>query len=133
MFQPIPGIMKYQDFITDVERGMTKIPQFQRRFVWSKEKTANLLDSIIKGYPIGTFILWKTKESLRSVRNIGGINFPETPKGDSIQYVLDGQQSMTSLYVGIKGSKVEIEKEKPIDYSEIHIGFRFPSYYRMIA
>ena len=59
MFQPIPGIMKYQEFITDIERGITKIPQFQRKFVWSKDKTASLLDSIIKGYPIGTFIIWK--------------------------------------------------------------------------
>ena len=56
------------ELINDVKRGLIKIPQFQRNFIWSKEKAANLMDSIVKGYPIGTIILWKTKETLRSVR-----------------------------------------------------------------
>lgn len=46
------------DLINDVKRGYIKIPQFQRDFIWSKEKAASLMDSILKGYPIGTMILW---------------------------------------------------------------------------
>ena len=42
------------------------------------------------------FILWKTEEELRSIRNLGGVDLPPTPKGDSVQYVLDGQQCLTS-------------------------------------
>jgi uncharacterized protein with ParB-like and HNH nuclease domain len=51
---PKPTSMKYDELIIAVENGKMKIPQFQRDFVWTKNKSADLLDSIIKGYPIGT-------------------------------------------------------------------------------
>ena len=108
------------DLINDVKRGLIKIPQFQRNFIWSKEKAASLMDSIIKGYPIGTMILWKTKETLRSVRNLGGVNLPETPAGDYIQYVLDGQQRLTSIFASLSGVKVRREY-KIEDFSEIYV------------
>lgn len=120
MYQPEAGSFKFKSLLNDIEQGIIKIPQFQRDFVWSKKQSASLLDSIIKGYPIGTFIIWKTKEELRSIRNIGGINLPETPEGDFIQYVLDGQQRLTSLYASLKGVKIKKEN-KLIDYSEIYV------------
>lgn len=121
MYQPTPGTIQYNGLINDIEKGLIKIPQFQRQFVWSKKESASLLDSIVKGYPIGTFILWKTRERLRSVRNLGGILLPDTPDGDFVQYVLDGQQRMTSLYVSIKGEKITNEDGKVEDYSEIYV------------
>lgn len=121
MFQPTPGTLQYNMLIHDIEKGLIKIPQFQRQFVWSKEESARLLDSIMKGYPIGTFILWKTKERLRSIRNIGGLMLPDTPDGDFVQYVLDGQQRMTSLYVSMKGAKIETDDGKVVDYSDIYV------------
>src|SRR3972149_4570269 len=98
MLQPENQSKKYDALFADIDTGRTKIPMFQRDFVWSKEQTAKLIDSIIKGYAIGTFILWKTREEMRAVRNIGNIELPEIPKGDSAHYVLDGQQRITSLY-----------------------------------
>lgn len=121
MHQPTPGTIQYNTLINDIEKGIIKIPQFQREFVWSKNQSASLLDSIIKGYPIGSFILWKTKERLRSIRNIGGIDLPDIPEGDLVQYVLDGQQRMTSLYVGIKGLTIKNDDGKQEDYSEIYV------------
>ncbi len=109
--------------MTDIEKGLTKIPQFQRDFVWTKEKSALLLDSMLKGFPIGTFILWKTKESLRTIRNLGGATLPDTPEGDFIQYVLDGQQRLTSLYASAKGLKVKRE-ERTDDFAEIYIDLK---------
>ena len=122
MNQLSPGIIKYSHLLSDIEAGRIKIPQFQRDFVWSKEKSAKLLDSVIKRYPIGTFILWKTNESLRSIRNIGGLDFPPIIDGDFVQYVLDGQQRITSLYAGFKGCKIKTgDDDKEVDYSEIYI------------
>ncbi len=46
----------YATLIQEVESGQIKIPQFRRDFVWEKIQSAQLLDSILKGYPIGTFI-----------------------------------------------------------------------------
>ena len=40
----------------DVEGGKLRIPRFQREFVWVLKKCASLMDSIVKGYPIGTLI-----------------------------------------------------------------------------
>ncbi|MFQ5714170.1 MAG: DUF262 domain-containing protein [Candidatus Scalinduaceae bacterium] len=117
---PDPHNMSFSSLKSDIKKGLVKIPQFQRDFVWTKQKSAKLLDSIVKGYPIGTFILWKTKESLRAIRNIGGDQLPDTPKGDFIQYVLDGQQRLTSLYASIMGLNVA-KNNRVEDFSEIYI------------
>lgn len=120
MYQPEPQSVTFSILINDIDKGVIKIPQFQRDFVWSLEQSAKLIDSIIKGYPIGTFILWESDEVLRSVRNIGGANLPATPLGSMVQYVLDGQQRMTSLYASLKGLKISRDN-KVEDFSEIYI------------
>ena len=120
MLQPTPGTLQYNTLVANIEQGLIKIPQFQRKFVWSIDQTAKLLDSIVKSYPIGTFILWETNERLRSIRNIGNIQFPEPPSGQYVQYVLDGQQRMTSLYVSMKGIKLA-DEDGVVDYSEIYV------------
>ena len=120
--QPKPDSKKYTDLIFEIEKGHIKIPKFQRDFVWSIDKTAKLLDSILKGYPIGTFILWETKERLNDIKNIGNIQLPAVPDDLKIQYVLDGQQRITSLYAAFLGAKIQKEGEKKItDYGEIYV------------
>lgn len=120
--QPKPDSKKYTDLIFEIEKGHIKIPKFQRDFVWSIDKTAKLLDSILKGYPIGTFILWETKERLNDIKNIGNIQLPVVPDDIKIQYVLDGQQRITSLYAAFLGAKIQKEGEKKItDYGEIYV------------
>lgn len=120
---PEPQSKNYSALINSIEEGRIKIPQFQREFVWSKDKSAHLLDSIIKGYPIGTFIIWKTKEKLRSVKEVGNIDLPDTPQGDYVHYILDGQQRLTSLFASIKA--VKIGKS---DFSDIYIDLTATEY-----
>lgn len=120
--QPKPDAKKYSDLINDIKRGFIKIPKFQRDFVWSIDGTAKLLDSILKGYPIGTFILWQTDERLNDIKNVGNLDIPETPEGTKVQYVLDGQQRITSLFAAFMGAKIQKNGEKKItDYSQIFI------------
>jgi len=118
---PEPRPVPFNTLMASIENGLIKIPQFQRDFVWSKERVAKLLDSIVKGYPIGTFIFWKTKEELRHVRNLGGVILPPTPKGDFVQYVLDGQQRMTSLFATLKGLKVKRADGVEDDFRDIYV------------
>ena len=120
MKQPVPMPKSYATLFSNIDEGRIKIPVFQRDFVWEKPQTAKLIDSILKGFPIGTFILWKTKERLRHMRNIGNIALPEPPAGDSVQYVLDGQQRMTSLYAVRKGVRITRDNRE-IDYTDIAI------------
>jgi hypothetical protein len=117
---PEPQSVTFTALFADIEKGTIKIPQFQRDFVWTKARSAKLLDSIVKGYPIGTFILWKTNERLRSIRNLGGVSLPETPKGDAVEYVLDGQQRLTSLFVTLKGLTIEREEQHE-DFSQFWV------------
>ena len=120
MLQPENQSKKYQNLFTDIDSGQIKIPKFQRDFVWGKEQTAKLIDSIIKGFPIGTFIFWKTREELRYVKEIGNVNLPDSPKGGEVFYILDGQQRITSLYAVHKGLQINKDGQE-IDYKDISI------------
>jgi hypothetical protein len=120
LLQPENHNKKYESLFLDIDQGRIKIPLFQREFVWSKEQSAKLVDSILKGYPVGTFIFWKTKEMLRTPKDIGNYKLPITPEGDFVEYVLDGQQRITSLYAIRKG--IRITKDgKEADYKDIFV------------
>ena len=120
MQQPQPLAQQFSSVMHEIETGTIKIPQFQRNFVWNRRKSAKLLDSLLKGYPIGTFIFWRTKEELRSVRDLGGFQLPPTPKGDYIHYVLDGQQRLTTLFATVKGLKVERDGRTD-DFAQMYV------------
>ena len=123
MIQPEPQSIGMTSLMNDIESGRIKIPQFQREYVWEKKAAAALLDSIAKGFPIGTFILWESQEELRHVRNIGNHNLPTTPSGHVAQYVLDGQQRITSLYTCFKGLSIE-RNGKVVDFSEVYVDLK---------
>lgn len=120
IMQPQNQTIKYNFLFSEIDSGIIKIPKFQRDFTWTKEQTASLIDSIIKGYPIGTFIFWQTNEELRHFKEIGNISLPSTPVGSSVKFVLDGQQRITSLYAVRKGI-IFNRQGKIIDYKEICI------------
>ena len=120
MLQPENTSKNYETIFVEIDTGIIKIPKFQRDFVWGKEQTAKLIDSIIKGFPIGTFIFWRTKEQMRHFRNIGDANLPSTPRGNAALYVLDGQQRLTSLYAARKGL-IATKEGKRIDFKELTI------------
>lgn len=84
--------------IEHVMSGSLRIPAFQRGFVWDAERVAFLMDSIYKGYPFGAAILWRTKEQLKTERNLGPFKLPAREPEYPIDYVLDGQQRMTSVF-----------------------------------
>jgi hypothetical protein len=81
--------------ITD---GEVRIPAFQRDFVWEPDRVQFLMDSIFKGYPIGTVLFWRTKEKLSYDRDLGPFTLPDPKKEYPIDYVLDGQQRLTSIF-----------------------------------
>ena len=121
---PEPQTRTFSGLIEEIKKGQIKIPQFQRDFVWTIQKSAGLIDSILKGYPIGTFIFWRTKDRLRSIRNLGGQQLPEPEEGETIDYVLDGQQRLTSLYACLNGIPVSRENGKDDDFSKIFINLK---------
>lgn len=87
-----------KDLIADINSGQVKVPQFQRKFVWKEDQALKLLDSIASNYPVGSLLLWRTKNSLAVERNIGAFKLPETDDMSPTDYVLDGQQRLTVIY-----------------------------------
>jgi len=81
-----------------VPRGQIRIPAFQRGFVWDPNMVAFLMDSIYKGYPFGSLLLWRTREQLRFERKLGPFPLPDRDPDYPIDYVLDGQQRLTSIF-----------------------------------
>ncbi|HPM57220.1 MAG TPA: DUF262 domain-containing protein [Thermomonas sp.] len=84
--------------LSDVSRGNIKIPAFQREYVWKDDQIMSLLDSIYHGYPVGSLLLWSTKVALKHERDVGGFALPETAEDFPVNYLLDGQQRLTTLF-----------------------------------
>jgi hypothetical protein len=75
------------------EAQRLRIPSIQRQFVWSDEKIRDLLDSIMRDYPIGAVILWEPTDEFPSAPLLG----QDSRKDSARRYVLDGQQRLTAL------------------------------------
>lgn len=93
------------------EEGGFWLPNIQRSFVWSEEQISRLFDSLLREYPIGTLLVWKTKSRMRRRKFIDNWKetlrlstffVPEDTKKKCL--VLDGQQRLQSLYIGLCGS-----------------------------
>src|SRR6056297_872581 len=116
-----PHSKNAKQLLNDIDQGLICLPRFQRDFVWSIEKSAALVDSVLKGFPIGALIFWRTSETLKDHRQLGRFKLPEPPVGQERNYVLDGQQRLTSLYAALRGVEVELANGRKRDFSEIWV------------
>ncbi len=99
----------------EVKSGRLRIPRFQRDFVWPKKKVLELLESIYKEFPIGSFFIWEAPKQYNNLfRKIPELEIKDPDSSDDIRYILDGQQRITSLFVIIQGLKLS-----GLDYSNI--------------
>lgn len=100
-----------------VPRGQIRIPAFQRGFVWDSDMVAFLMDSLYKGYPIGSLLLWRTREQMRHERQLGPFSLQDRDPDYPIDYVLDGQQRLTSVF-GVFQSA--IEPDPTVEWADIY-------------
>jgi hypothetical protein len=88
--------LKIKDLISEMTQGSIRIPEIQRSYVWKRSQIAKLLDSIYRGFPTGSILLWDTAQEVifkDMQTNLGRNVRPDfVPK-----IVLDGQQRLTSL------------------------------------
>nr|WP_311152836.1 DUF262 domain-containing protein [uncultured Actinomyces sp.] len=78
-----------------VKAGRLRVPQFQRSFRWEKQDVLNLIDSVLRGYPIGSLLLWKREAGAGHLR-IGALDVDAGSLPEAL-WVVDGQQRITSL------------------------------------
>jgi len=82
-----------RNLLTKIEKRELVLPEFQREFTWSKGQTRDLVDSILKRYPIGSLLFWKT-DSVPALKNM-----PDFEPDGRVEVLLDGQQRLTALYM----------------------------------
>lgn len=91
------SICKILDRMDD---GIYALPEFQRGYVWDRDKVKELFISLYNDFPCGTFLLWNTKKANKQLRVDNG-----RTEDSEVTLILDGQQRMTSIYGVMRGMK----------------------------
>ncbi|MBO0981577.1 DUF262 domain-containing protein [Microbacterium sp. SD291] len=111
-----------EEMLTAIHRREYLMPAIQREFVWGPDQITKLVDSLMRGYPVGSFLLWDVKpETAQSYTFYEFLtNYHErdnpyadkatVPHGSPTTAVLDGQQRLTSLNIALYGSFAEKKK-----------------------
>ncbi|MGE3778502.1 MAG: DUF262 domain-containing protein [Pirellulaceae bacterium] len=115
--------LSIREIIEQVDRGQIRVPAFQRGFVWEPDRVAFFMDSIFKQYPFGSLLLWRAQERLKCERNLGPFTLPEPVADYPLDYVLDGQQRITSLYSTFQAGR---EVPQSSDWKDIYFDFSLP-------
>jgi len=103
-----PDTIYLEDLLDDIADGKYKIPVFQRDFIWKSSQMIDLFDSILKGYPIGSLLFWKTK-GYKTKDEIGPYLIKKEGSDDTY-YVLDGFQRISTLFGVLMNPKDYKEK-----------------------
>jgi len=109
--------------MTEIKKGIMYLPAIQRKYVWGDSQITRLMDSIMRGYPIGTFLFWKVHKETVNDKEYSMYEFIQDyhdrknyknshagwpilggSEDGTITAVLDGQQRLTSLYIALQGS-----------------------------
>ncbi len=124
--------LSISEVINDIHSKKYLLPSIQREFVWSPEQITMLFDSLMRNYPINSFLFWKVPkekasefkfyEFLRDYHQKDNRHNPNAniSGSDDVMAVLDGQQRLTSLYIALKGTyanKIAYKKwDNPLAY-----------------
>ncbi|WP_439489960.1 DUF262 domain-containing protein [Algoriphagus sp.] len=111
--------LKISDVVNSIHKKKYLLPAIQREFVWNTYQIERLFDSIMRNYPISSFLFWQVdKESVNDyefyefLREFHERDRRHNSKADvsgeeGITAILDGQQRLTSIYIALKGSFAE--------------------------
>jgi uncharacterized protein with ParB-like and HNH nuclease domain len=106
--------------LEQVAIGQIRIPAFQRGFVWDMDRVAYFIDSLYKRYPFGSLLLWRTRNQLTHERNLGPYHLPERDPDLPIDYVLDGQQRITTIFSVFQ---TELERSSNSEWLDVYFDF----------
>ena len=108
---------KIKEIVEMIGRNEVYLPAIQRKFVWKPEQTESLFDSIMRGYPIGTFLFWfvrgKRKNEYTFYKFLQDYHerdrylnevAPKPELKEEIIGILDGQQRLSSMYIALQGT-----------------------------
>ena len=102
-----------RELVDMIDRGELRLPELQRRYVWPATRVRDLLDSLYRGYPSGTILVWETTEDTPSrdlaiEQRVSGFG--------SHKLLLDGQQRLTSLSAVLRGEPLKFKNRvRPVE------------------
>lgn len=96
-FSVKPESLLLEQLLDEVRSGRLRVPRFQRPYVWRPDQMLDLYDSIERGFPIGSILVWETPLRLPSLDQVAGIDVPPAPDGP-VAYLLDGHQRLSTLF-----------------------------------
>ncbi|MBM7095191.1 DUF262 domain-containing protein [Bacillus sp. H-16] len=118
--------------IENIHKKKYLLPAIQREFVWGTDQIERLFDSLMQGYPVGSFLFWDVKKEksrdfqfFEFIRNYHEKNNRHNPLAsingeEDLIAILDGQQRLTSMYIALKGTYAyklpRMRRENPLAY-----------------
>lgn len=108
------GVYRIEELASLVAQGRLRVPEFQRNFRWTRKDVLNLFDSILKGYPIGSLLLWSRPAPAAEVR-IGALSIAAAETTEAM-WVVDGQQRITAIANAVSQSAYDASEQFRIDF-----------------
>lgn len=105
--RPEARAFKIEDLMREISEGRLRIPSFQRRLAWDRSDARKLVDSLYRGYPVGTLLFWETSTPAHKWR-WGTLEVQANERTDAWM-VVDGQQRLVSL------ARVLLTADTPIE------------------
>ena len=92
--------IKIRQLIDDYRAGRIVIPEFQREYVWRPRRASLLIDSLYRGYPVSSLLLWVSTEDARARRRD-----PRPVRAAMMSWLIDGQQRVITLSRSMSGDE----------------------------
>ena len=129
--------LKIVEVLEAIRRREYFLPMIQREFVWDTDQIERLFDSLMREYPIGSFLFWQVEsettpsfkfyEFIRDFHERDALHNPiaNVPEGQRVTVILDGQQRLSALNIGLQGSHAKkiprLRRANPEAYPKKHL------------
>jgi len=110
-----PYIWRVDKLVADFVNGDILLPEMQRDYVWRGNKVRDFLDSLYRGYPTGTILLWEAGKEAAPLRDAAVVQ-KEGLRSTNI-LLMDGQQRITSLSALLQGKSVKVRHRTKSDHT----------------
>src|SRR5215208_4478995 len=101
------------DLVDMIARGEVRLPELQRRYVWPAIRVRDLLDSLYRGYPSGTILVWETDQDVPE-KDLAVQQDQSAFRSHTL--LLDGQQRLTSMSAVLRGQPIRLKNRvRPIE------------------
>ena len=128
-----PVVLRIPQLLKKVATGAIAMPRFQRSFEWRETQRLDLLDSVWRGIPIGSIMVWRTRRQISTEERVGPFAVPQPDdddRGRTRDYLLDGLQRTTTLFASLGGHMLATASGSDLNEDESDEDpTRWPSYF----